>query len=326
MTGTYMMKLGPVPRSTIWGGTRLRTLCGTPCGDSPVGEAWMLTVRGEISNTVAGGPLSGRRLDGLAGSFGEDPGDFPLLVKLIDAADSLSVQVHPDDIYAAAREHDRGKTEMWYILEADPGSELLMGLVPGAGRAAFGEALRDGDVLRVMNRVPVRPGDSFFIPAGMPHAIGKGILLAEIQENSDLTYRVYDYGRKGADGRPRRLDTDKAMDVISAFTPEQTDRLRYENDPGADRSKVLCDCARFRAELMRLCGPAEMRPSPRFRHILVTRGSGEIEAGEETLRIAPFDSILLPPHTGARLSGDADLLVSSPRQPVSRLSAPIKTR
>lgn len=160
-------------------------------------------------------------------------GRFPLLIKFIDAADRLSVQVHPDDAYAARVENGVGKTEMWYVIDAAPGAQLVMGLSDGKTPDDLrAEARSGGDVSDCLRYVPVSAGDCFFIPSGMVHAIGSGILIAEIQQNCDLTYRVWDYGRLGKDGKPRELHTEKACDVIRSFTDGEVEAERFESLAG----------------------------------------------------------------------------------------------
>ena len=306
----YPLKLIPVAKSPIWGGTRLKTDWGVQTDAPTVGEAWALTVRKNEQNTVANGPWAGKPLGEVVGAFGESAGNFPLLVKFIDAADRLSVQVHPDDVCAAEVEHDRGKTEMWYVVEASAGAELVCGLRAGVTREAFAAAVRAGETERVLNRVPVRAGETYFIPAGLPHAIGKGILIAEIQQNCDLTYRVYDYGRLGADGKPRELHVEKALDVSRPFTEREIDAIRYEADPAADRATVLAACSRFRVERLSVAGKVEIPAWPRFRHLLCLSGEGTLSACGTENPVARADSYLLPPDAAIALAGNLTVLLS----------------
>ena len=306
----YPIRLLPVAKSPIWGGTRLKTDWGVETDAPTVGESWVLTLRKNEKNRVANGPWAGKTLDEVIGAFGASAADFPLLVKFIDAGDRLSVQVHPDDAYAARVENDRGKTEMWHILAADEGSELICGLREGITREAFAEAARAGDPERALAHIPVRPGETYFIPAGLPHAIGKGILLAEIQQNCDLTYRIWDYDRRGADGKPRELHLEKALDVVRPFTPAQIDAIRYEADPAADRATVLAACSRFRVERRTIRGASELPPCPVFRHLLCLCGEGTVGAGENAYPVRRADSYLLPPGEAIPLTGDLTVLLS----------------
>ena len=307
----YPIKLILVSKSPIWGGTRLKTEWGVLSDAPTVGEAWMLTVREKEKNIVANGAWAGKTVDEVIGAVGASAGDFPLLVKLIDAGDRLSVQVHPDDAYAAEVEHDRGKTEMWYILEAEEGAELICGLREGVTREDFAEAVRAGETENVLEHIPVHAGETYFIPAGLPHAIGKGILLAEIQQNCDLTYRIWDYNRRGADGKPRELHVAKALDVVRPFTAEEIDAIRYEADPTADRSRVLAACSRFRAEKLCVSGSHALTPSEGLRHLLCVSGEGTLTAENgQTYSVSRGDSYLLPPKDAFALAGELTVLLS----------------
>jgi mannose-6-phosphate isomerase len=181
-------------------------------------------------------------------------GRFPLLIKLLDAHDDLSVQVHPDDAYAAAHEGgELGKTEMWYVLHAEPGTELIYGLARLATRRSLKRAIENGTLPEQLHRLSISPGDCLYVPAGTVHALLAGAVVAEIQQNSDTTYRVYDWGRVGADGRPRPLHVEKALEVIdwSRVEPTKTEpRVLFED--GGLRRSLLVDDAKFTAEQITL--------------------------------------------------------------------------
>jgi mannose-6-phosphate isomerase len=191
-----------------------------------IAESWEIAAHPHGDTKVANGPLRGRSLAALTSEYGSEltgtfasPGRFPLLVKLLDAHEKLSVQVHPDDVYARTHEDgELGKSEMWVVLHAEPEAALVLGLQPGATREAFGEALAAGRLEEWLHVLPVQAGDAVCVPAGTLHAILGGTVIAEIQQNSDATYRVYDWNRAGADGKPRPLHVDKAMEVID-FQP-----------------------------------------------------------------------------------------------------------
>lgn len=325
MTELYPFQLSSVTKSPIWGGTRLLTDFGKTANEATVGESWELTVREKEKSTVENGALKGETLEAIVKRFGQnliapDYSDktFPLLIKLIDAADRLSVQVHPDDAYAKQVENDRGKTEMWYIVDADPDAEIVFGLREGVDREEFARAVKDGEIDRVLNRKRVKPGETYFIPAGLLHAIGRGILIAEIQQNCDLTYRVWDYDRKGADGKPRELHVKKALDVVRPFTKEEIEKLRFSrrSDTLAG-GEVLADCDFFRVE--RLTVGTEAVTLPRcagLRHLLCTDGEATLTCGGIDYRIAKGDgseSWLLPPDLDATLRSQtaATLLITA---------------
>lgn len=309
----YPIKLIPVTKSPIWGGTRLKTDWRVKTDAKTVGESWVLTVRKDEKNVIANGAWANKTLDEVINEYGcADKDNFPLLVKLIDAGDRLSVQVHPDDEYAKRVENDRGKTEMWYILEADEGSEIICGLKPGHDRKSFEKAVKDGKTEDELVKIKVKPGETYFIPAGMPHAIGKGILIAEIQQNCDLTYRIYDYGRLGKDGKPRELHIDKALDVIRHFTADEIENIRYENakDREIDKKIVLADCKRFRVERREVNGEENLAAYKSFRHLLCIGGEGEIVCNGESYPVARADSYLLPPDREIKLLGNLTCIIS----------------
>ncbi len=215
-----MLKLVPAYQDYIWGGVRLKEEYGKDTGLSIVAESWELSVHENGKSRISGGEYDGMTLDAYlrlhpeavgADFTGEDA--FPILVKLIDAKQSLSVQVHPDDAYAMRHAHSPGKTELWYILEAEPDAFLYLGVERDITREEFAARIRDNTVERVLRRCPVRPGEAYMVEAGTLHAIGAGILLAEIQQSSDVTYRVYDFGRLGPDGKPRPLHIEQALEV-----------------------------------------------------------------------------------------------------------------
>ena len=322
MKKLYPLFLSGVTKSPIWGGTRLPREWNKRAPDgSIVGESWELTVREREMSNVQNGTLSGKTVGELLQSnayelMGESTmtgGEFPLLVKFIDAADRLSVQVHPDDAYAARVENDRGKTEMWYIVDADEDAEIICGLADGIDNTAFCNALQKGELMSVLKTQKVRGGETYFIPAGLPHAIGKGILIAEIQQNCDLTYRVYDYDRRGADGTLRQLHIDKACDVIRPFSDNEIDAIRYSRGLPASRDAVLADCEYFRVEKLDLHEKAHtLHPNGYLRHLLVINGEGTIECDNVSYPFHRGDSILLPASLeDVTLQGNATVLVST---------------
>jgi mannose-6-phosphate isomerase len=250
----------------MWGGSRLREVFGKPVSAArPVGEAWLIADHAQHESVVKDGPLAGRTLGGL---LAENPaailgrrarptvhGRFPLLLKLLDAGEELSIQVHPDDA-AAARlgEPDIGKTEMWYVIEGRPESVLYCGLPPEVDAARFESARREGRLADLLTKIEARPDTAVFVPAGTVHAIGGGCVLAEIQQNSDLTYRIDDWGRVQPDGTRRELHLEKAMQVIHFGSRHRgaARPLGYDR-PGA-RVTVLAACRHFAAEHVAVSG------------------------------------------------------------------------
>ena len=243
----YPFILEPKLAPAIWGGDALVRRYGKP-GDpaQPIGESWECWDRNRITN----GALAGTTLGELRGRLGAtltgpiDPtATFPVLTKIIDARDALSVQVHPDDAYAQRVEgQPNGKTECWYVLDCLPGSELVLGWTRDTTRAEYERRVADGTLGEILRRVPVRPGDAFFLPAGTLHAIGAGIQIFEVQQPSELTYRIFDWNRVGTDGTPRELHVQKAGDVLDyrATFPGAVEQLTYE-DAGLVRTLMIGD-------------------------------------------------------------------------------------
>ena len=318
----YPLLLSGVTKSPIWGGMRLpREWNKTAPNGGTVGESWELTVRQKEMSIIQNGALAGKSVgellrdypNELMGKSTVSNGEFPLLIKFIDAADRLSVQVHPDDAYAARVENDRGKTEVWYIVDADEDAEIICGLADGIDNAAFVSALQKDELMSALKVQKVHKGETYFIPAGLPHAIGKGILIAEIQQNCDLTYRVYDYDRRGADGSLRELHIDKACDVIRPFQKEEIDALQYARGIPASREDVLCDCEYFRVEKLNLRQNAHtLLQNDYLRHLLVIEGNGTIEHRGILYPFQKGDSILLPADIDdITLVGSGTLLIST---------------
>lgn len=300
-----ILKLNPVFKDYIWGGTRLRDDFGLKTDINPVAEGWMLACHKDGMNTIDGGEYDGKTLESvikeggkskIAGTNSEKFPYFPVLIKLIDAKDNLSVQVHPDNEYAARVEHEFGKTEMWYVLDAAPGATLIYGFKNKIGKEEFKQAIESNTLLDVLNVVEVKKGDMFFIEAGTVHAIGKGALIAEIQQNSNSTYRVYDYGRLGKDGKPRELHIQKAIDV------SKTEPAKYGTKPFGKKEEIsggtrqmLTECPLFSVYNYELCGKVELNANEEsFNHILVVDGSGKIGGRE----FKKGDSFFVPANYG----------------------------
>lgn len=293
----------------IWGGRRLeRDLGKTIPADVPIGEAWLISDHPSAESVVSEGSLAGKTLrqlldadaDAVLGSRAQLTvhGRFPLLLKILDAADWLSVQVHPDDECAARLgEPDVGKTEMWHVLQADPDSELICGLDRSVDPDAFIAAARDGRLDDMLPRFPVVPGDAVFVRAGTVHAIGGGILLAEIQQNSDLTYRIYDWNRVDASGKGRELHLEKtraATHFGSTHRGKQTP-LELADDSGAEKREILAACRYFAAERVQCNGKWRRATGKASFHIvLCIDGSANLEAGSGVAALLPGQACLVP--------------------------------
>jgi len=221
----YPLMFEPVLKPTLWGGRKLGTALGKPLPPNElIGESWEVSGVKDNISVVANGPLQGRLLTDLMDTYKSDllgagvyeryPDEFPLLIKFIDANQDLSIQVHPDDELARQRHNSFGKTEMWYVIDAEPGATLISGFNRPTSRAEYLEYFHNGRLMELLNRESVAPGDVFFLPAGRVHTIGKGLLIAEIQQTSNITYRIYDFDRVDKDGNKRQLHTEEALDAI----------------------------------------------------------------------------------------------------------------
>jgi mannose-6-phosphate isomerase len=293
-------RLEPKLTPAIWGGDALVTRYGKSGDPSqPLGESWECW----DENRVAGGPLAGRTLAELRGELGPaltgplDPGRmFPVLTKLIDAHQALSVQVHPDDAYAQRVEgQPNGKTECWYILACEPGAELVLGWARDTSRDEYERRVADGSLAGILRRVPVRPGEAYYLPAGTLHAIGAGIQLFETQQASDLTYRIFDWNRVGSDGKPRQLHVAKAADVLDyrATNPGAVKQLAYEAD-GLERTLLVAD-PRFLVERVAVRS-IDARISSDGRPLTITANDAylRVDAGEGSTELAPWQTAVTP--------------------------------
>ncbi len=303
----------------IWGGTRLKNELGLDVPtERRIGEAWLVSDHAECQSRVAAGPLAGAALGDLVRVHGAallgngvrttHEGRFPLLLKLIDAGTALSVQVHPDDA-AAARlgETDIGKTEMWHVLASDPDARLICGLRDGVAPAAFQDAVANGTVAGLMRDCGAAAGTSLFVPAGTVHAIGKGILLAEIQQNSNITYRVFDWNRVDDQGRPRTLHPEQAMDCIRFDATETGPAvpLKLEN------REILCACQYFAAE-RRFPGDGQVweKGLDSFHLVLAGEGPVMVCAGGMRLEVPRGGAVLVPGFVSSyTLGGECPVLV-----------------
>ncbi|MGN1081823.1 MAG: type I phosphomannose isomerase catalytic subunit [Acutalibacteraceae bacterium] len=306
---SYIMKLTPALKDYIWGGDSLKEYY--PTSLDRISEAWVLSCHKDGKSVVANGELCGKTLDEAISSIGREAAlgpagadfeFFPILIKLIDSAQNLSVQVHPDDDYARKAEGEYGKTEMWYILDAKRGAGIYYGFKKKTSREDFEAAIKNNTLTDLLRFVEVKPGECYFIPSGTIHAIGAGITIAEVQQNSNTTYRVYDFGRVGKDGKPRELHIAKALDVTSTEPASGTAEV------SSDNPAVLARCRYFTAKRLILDGTARLECNGSFLSVLIANGEGKI--GDE--KFGRFDSFFIPADLGcAELSGKAEIIISS---------------
>ncbi len=312
----YILKLNPVFKDYLWGGTKLRDEYGFESNLDKLAEGWMLSCHKDGENTILNGSLAGKTLTEVMKSNPEFLGEngnkfeyFPILIKLIDAKNDLSVQVHPDNEYAMRVENEYGKTECWYILDCDEGAELIYGFNREISSEEFKEKIADNTFLETVNKVKVKKGDLFFIEAGTLHAIGSGILLAEIQQNSNTTYRVYDYGRLGADGKPRDLHIEKAIDVTNCTPPTKDTNPEGELVSASGYStQLLTRCDLFNVTKVTVEKEyVDIADNKSFVSILVTDGYGNIDG----TKIKKGDSLFIPANYGNfTVTGNAELIVT----------------
>nr|WP_319487301.1 type I phosphomannose isomerase catalytic subunit [uncultured Caproiciproducens sp.] len=291
-----VIKLLPACKDYLWGGSRLKTEFGKHSEKEIIAETWELSCHPDGPSTIAEGTHKGKTLvqylsdqeKSMLGTNCAQLNGFPLLIKLIDAQKDLSVQVHPNDTYAQRVEHQLGKTEMWYVIDCKPGASLYYGLSCEQTKEELHKHIEDGTLLQVLNRKEVHPGDVFFIEAGTIHAIGAGILIAEIQENSNVTYRVYDYNRTDAQGNQRELHVQKALDVAN---------LRPA--PVRHWKKHLASCRYFTVDKLKTDSAAFINVDQKsFHHLLCLSGNGKIDWDGGRMIFNKGDSLFIPAGLG----------------------------
>lgn len=310
------IKLQPVFKEIVWGGNRLKNDYGFKSDLNNIAEAWMLCAREDGDNIVVNGDNAGKSFTefikenkSLLGTKGQKYEEFPLLIKFIDAKADLSVQVHPDDEYARVHENSYGKTEAWYILDCDEGAQLIYGFNKELTSEEFKKSIEDNTFLDYVNKVNVKKGDVFFISAGTLHAIGSGILLAEVQQNCNTTYRVYDYNRM-VNGKPRELHVEKAIDVTDTVPP--TRGGEPDSAPvvkGDATEQALCQCEFFKMDTLDVDGKYVLAVTEEsFVSLLILEGEGKINS----LDAKAGDSFFLPAgEYNALVEGKIKVLVST---------------
>lgn len=318
-----ILKLSAPCKDHIWGGERLHREFGKKSGSDRIAESWELCCREDGQSVIGSGDFAGKTLSefiaangkiAALGTESERFEDFPIFIKLIDAADNLSVQVHPPDDYALEHDGERGKNEMWYVVDADEGAEIIYGFKHEIGREEFAERIGNGTLLEVVNNVPVHKGDLLFIESGTLHSIGKGILIAEIQQNSNTTYRVYDYGRVGKDGKPRELHIEKALDVTERVPPKHP--IKAQGSPRDIEGGVMTllrSCEYFTVNKLELDGTANFEADSRsFRSLLLLDGQAEIKSASGGVTAEKGDSVFITAGTGKyEISGKSLVIITN---------------
>ena len=304
----YPLRFTPILRRLIWGGRRLGTVLHKPIGDATdYAESWEISDYRDAVSVVENGPLEGSTIrelihwygPALVGSALAAYDHFPLLVKYIDAHQDLSVQVHPDDLKGPRLAGDSGKTETWVILETEPGSAIYAGLKRGVGRDDLVEAIRSGRVEPLLHKLEPKPGDCILIEAGTVHAIGAGVLLAEIQQTSDATFRVYDWGRTGPDGKPRALHIDQALESIEFERgPVEPITPKVDALPSGNAREHLSHSAYFALERLTLRSSDFVGRPDRFTILMGLAGSFDVRHKGESERVEFGQTVLLAAELG----------------------------
>lgn len=312
-----ILKLQPSGKDYVWGGQRLKKEYNKKFDGDVLAETWELSCHPDGPSYISNGTYTGKTLQEYISAVGNDIlgthckrfADFPILIKFIDAKDNLSIQVHPDNHFALQNEGQFGKTEMWYVMDAEKDAFLYYGFKKEISKEEFAKRIEDDTLLEVLNPVPVQKGDVLFIESGTIHAIGKDILIAEIQQNSNVTYRVYDYGRVGKDGKKRDLHIEKALAVTN-----RVPIVRKNSYPH------VADCDYFTVDKLHLDGTYMKKmegivTGESFISILILDGEGVISNKGERVEYQKGDSFFLPANSGIyQIEGNCDALITTIRE------------
>ena len=310
------MFLKPVFQEKIWGGSRLRSVFGFDIPNDKIGEDWAISAHPHGVSVVENGELKGNRLDELWSEHKElfgHPSEpvFPLLIKILDAEDDLSVQVHPDDAYGMKHEGELGKTECWYIIDAEPGAEIIYGH-HAKTREELAEMIKDGRWDDLLKKVPVKKGDFFYVPSGTIHAIGKGIMILETQQSSDTTYRVYDYDRKDAQGQTRELHIQQSIDVTTV--PAKTPELQIKEVRKGNSSIVTyLETEFFNVYEWDIKGITSFKKQAPYTLMTVIEGAGDLVVDGKTYPLEKGTSCIIPNGVSEwAVQGELAIIASEP--------------
>ncbi|MCO6164158.1 type I phosphomannose isomerase catalytic subunit [Flavobacterium sp. NRK F7] len=297
----YPLVFEPILKERIWGGTKLKSYLNKPISSEITGESWEIsTVPNDVS-VVSNGALKGKNINELIEIFSKDflgetvinrfGNEFPLLFKFIDAKEDLSIQLHPNDALAKKRHNSFGKTEMWYVMQADTNSRLVVGFKQDSSKEEYLSHLTNKTLVSILNEIPVKKGDVFFLETGTIHAIGAGVVIAEIQQTSDVTYRIYDWDRVDKEGNGRELHTDLALDAINY--KQTASKIDFEKIDNVSNTVVECDY--FKTNLLPLDGIYNWyKKQDAFTVLMCTEGQLELFFDEECFRLKAGNTILIP--------------------------------
>lgn len=314
------IKIKPVFQNYLWGGTRFRDYYhkDVPQDWQKIAESWELSTHPNGLSLIAEGEFAGLTLKSYLDQAGPpilgkkfSTTNLPILFKLIDAKDNLSIQVHPNNDYAQKNEQQFGKTEMWYILDAEPNSFLYYGFKEKISKKEFQTRIKNNTLLEVVNQVPVKKGAVFFIPSGTLHAIGKGILIAEIQQCSDLTYRIYDYGRLGDDGKPRQLHLKQALEVTNLTQAQPVKSAKTIKLKKNVYLKTLASCSYFTTKSLALAGEIELLVlDDTYQVLFAAQGAFTLIWQDQSWSLKEGETIFLPANLGKyQLQGQGEILI-----------------
>ncbi|WP_115235188.1 mannose-6-phosphate isomerase, class I [Enterococcus durans] len=310
------MFLKPVFQEKIWGGSRLKSVFGFDIPNDKIGEDWAISAHPHGVSVVENGEFKGQKLDDLWKEHKELFGHptepvFPLLIKILDAEDELSVQVHPDDAYGMKHEGELGKTECWYIIDAEPGAEIIYGHHTKT-REELAEMIKEGRWDDLLKKVPVKKGDFFYVPSGTIHAIGKGIMILETQQSSDTTYRVYDYDRKDASGQKRELHIQQSIDVTTV--PAKTPELQIkEVRKGQSSIVTYLETEFFNVYEWDIKGITSFKKQAPYTLATVIDGAGELIVDNQTYLLEKGTSFILPNEINEwTVQGELTIIASEP--------------
>lgn len=308
--------LKPVFQKKIWGGSRLKSVFGFDITNDKIGEDWAISAHPHGVSVVENGEFKGQKLDDLWKEHKELFGHptepvFPLLIKILDAEDELSVQVHPDDAYGMKHEGELGKTECWYIIDAEPGAEIIYGH-HAKTREELAEMIKEGRWDDLLKKVPVKKGDFFYVPSGTIHAIGKGIMILETQQSSDTTYRVYDYDRKDASGQKRELHIQQSIDVTTV--PAKTPELQIkEVRKGQSSIVTYLETEFFNVYEWDIKGITSFKKQAPYTLATVIDGAGELIVDNQTYLLEKGTSFILPNEINEwTVQGELTIIASEP--------------